>query len=191
MLVIKISHHAQAKQVRQSELLNAGIWMVGWVSRLHRLVRGVDSLQLLLWGTGAASGISNVWTPEQNHIYFSWHPTVTGLSLCYTPGRDACIPVPTDVVWPISWLLVPIWDSQLGHPREDLKPCMAHQEPTHTFAPPRHACHITSRILSWFCLTFTALNILKRMGSTARECIWIPHIGGPAVWMPSFFIRLG
>lgn len=71
MLVIKINHHAQAKQVRQSELLNAGIWMVGWVSRLHRLVRGVDSLQLLLWGTGAASGISNVWTPEQNHIYFS------------------------------------------------------------------------------------------------------------------------
>lgn len=82
------------------------------------------------------------------------------------------------LMWTGSWLLVPVGDSQLGHLGEDLKPCTAHQEPTHTFAPPCHACHITSWVLSWFCLTLTALNTSKRMGSTAREWVWIPHVGG-------------
>jgi len=118
--------------------------MIGWVPLLHKLVGDVDSLQLLLWGTGAASRISDAWTPKQNHTYFSWHPSAIGLSLCYTPGRDPRTMVPTGVEWPTSWLLAPVRDIQLGHPRKDLKPCVAHQEPIHTFAPPCHACHITS-----------------------------------------------
>lgn len=49
-------------------MLNTGIWMAGWVSMLHELGTDVESLQLPLWGTGAASRISHVWTPEQNYI---------------------------------------------------------------------------------------------------------------------------
>lgn len=55
-------------QAGEAELLTTSIWMAGWVSMLHELGRDVDSLQLLLWGTGAASRILDVWTSEQNYI---------------------------------------------------------------------------------------------------------------------------
>lgn len=103
---------------------------------------------------GATARTSDFWTEQKPHLF---------QQMCWVSWNLLMLTVPYPA--PSG----PYRTVRHSHPREDLKSCMVHRGLLSTPAT-------LFWVLSWFRVILGACN-LKKMGSSARGCGCIPHVG--------------